>query len=115
MNKDKNKNNEKDKNKKLLLSVIGLVILLAVAVTGVIIYNENNKEVMDSIFESFANTEETYATYSVYILREDDNLEEVMAKYKTNRETIAEYNDLDNLKIGTKLIIPTTITETDEG
>ncbi len=44
MNKDKNKNNEKDKNKKLLLSVIGLVILLAVAVTGVIIYNENNKE-----------------------------------------------------------------------
>lgn len=77
--------------------------------------NENNKEVMDSIFESFANTEETYATYSVYILREDDNLEEVMAKYKTNRETIAEYNDLDNLKIGTKLIIPTTITETDEG
>lgn len=77
--------------------------------------NENNKEVMDSIFESFANTEETYVTYSVYILREDDNLEEVMAKYKTNRETIAEYNDLDNLKIGTKLIIPTTITETDEG
>ena len=77
--------------------------------------NVNNKEVMDSIFESFANTEETYATYSVYILREDDNLEEVMAKYKTNRETIAEYNDLDNLKIGTKLIIPTTITETDEG
>ena len=44
MNKDKNKNNEKDKNKKLLLSVIGLIILLAVAVTGVIIYNENNKE-----------------------------------------------------------------------
>lgn len=77
--------------------------------------NENNKEVMDSIFSAFANTEETYATYSVYILREDDNLEEVMAKYKTNRDTLAEYNDLDNLKIGTKLIIPTTITEANEG
>ena len=77
--------------------------------------NENNKEVMDSIFSAFANTEETYATYSVYILREDDNLEEVMAKYKTNREILAEYNDLDNLKIGTKLIIPTAITEANEG
>ena len=35
-----------------------------------------------------------------------DNLEEVIAKYKTNREILAEYNDLDNLKVGSKLIIP---------
>ena len=67
--------------------------------------NDSN-HVMNSIFESFANTDETYATYSVYILREDDNLEEVIAKYKTNREILAEYNDLDNLKVGSKLIIP---------
>ena len=66
----------------------------------------DSNQVMNSIFESFANTDETYATYSVYILREDDNLEEVIAKYKTNREILAEYNDLDNLKVGSKLIIP---------
>lgn len=77
--------------------------------------NDTSKEVMDSIFSAFANTPETYATYSIYILREDDNLEEVMAKYKTTREELSEYNDLDNLKIGTKLIIPTTIKETNEG
>ena len=29
----------------------------------------SNKQVMDSIFSAFANTEETYSTYSVYILR----------------------------------------------
>ena len=46
--------------------------------------NNNNKEVMDSIFSIFANTEETYATYSVYILRENDNLEEVINRYKTS-------------------------------
>ena len=69
----------------------------------------NNKQVMDSIFSAFANTDETYSTYSVYILREDDNLDEVMAKYNTNREVLSEYNDLDNLKVGAKLIIPTTI------
>ena len=69
----------------------------------------SNKQVMDSIFSAFANTEETYSTYSVYILREDDNLEEVIAKYNTNREVLSEYNDLDNLKVGSKLIIPTSV------
>ena len=74
----------------------------------------NNKQVMDSIFSAFANTDETYSTYSVYILREDDNLEEVMNKYNTNREALSEYNDLDNLKVGAKLIIPTMVEVNDQ-
>lgn len=74
----------------------------------------NNKQVMDSIFSAFANTDETYSTYSVYILREDDNLDEVMAKYNTNREALSEYNDLDNLKVGAKLIIPTMVEVSDK-
>ena len=73
----------------------------------------SNKQVMDSIFSAFANTEETYSTYSVYILREDDNLEEVISKYNTNREVLSEYNDLDNLKVGSKLIIPTSVESND--
>ena len=73
----------------------------------------SNKQVMDSIFSAFANTEETYSTYSVYILREDDNLEEVISKYNTNREVLSEYNDLDNLKVGSKLIIPTSVDSND--
>ena len=75
--------------------------------------DNGNKQVMDSIFSAFANTEETYSTYSVYILREDDNLEEVIAKYNTNREVLSEYNDLDNLKVGSKLIIPTSVDSND--
>lgn len=74
----------------------------------------NNKQVMDSIFSAFANTDETYSTYSVYILREDDNLDEVMSKYNTNREVLSEYNDLDNLKVGAKLIIPTMVEVSDK-
>ena len=76
--------------------------------------DNNNKEVMDSIFSIFANTEETYATYSVYILRENDNLEEVINRYKTSREVLAEYNDLDNLRVGSKIIIPSNLLETNE-
>ena len=72
-----------------------------------------NNKVMDSIFEAFSNTEETYSTYSVYILRENQTIDEVLAKYNTNREILSEYNDLDNLKVGSKLIIPTTIESND--
>ena len=72
-----------------------------------------NNKVMDSIFEAFSNTEETYSTYSVYILRENQTIDEVLAKYNTNREILSEYNDLNNLKVGSKLIIPTTIESND--
>ena len=78
------------------------------------IKEDNSKEAISSIFSAFANTAETYATYSIYILREDDNLEEIISKYKTTREALKEYNDLENLKIGTKLIIPTSINEASE-
>lgn len=71
--------------------------------------DNKSKEVMNSIFESFANTEETYATYSVYILRENETLDEVITKYKITREELSEYNDLDNLRVGSKLIIPSLL------
>ena len=59
-----------------------------------------------SIFSAFKNTDETFATYCVYIIREGDNLDTVINKYKTSRDTLAEYNDLSDIRIGTKLIIP---------
>lgn len=68
--------------------------------------NNESKEVMNSIFTAFANTEETYASYSVYILRENEMLDDVISKYKITKEDLEEYNDLDNLRVGSKLIIP---------
>lgn len=72
---------------------------------------EGENKVIDSIFTAFKDTTETYSTYSVYTLRENDTLEEIIAKYKTSRDDLQSYNDLDNLKIGTKLIIPTSYTD----
>lgn len=68
--------------------------------------NNESKEVMNSIFTAFANTDETYATYSVYILRENEMLDDAISKYKITKEDLEEYNDLDNLRVGSKLIIP---------
>lgn len=64
--------------------------------------------VMNSIFSAFANTEETYTTYSVYIFRQEDTLEDILNKYGVSREELSYYNELDNITIGSKLIIPTS-------
>lgn len=63
-------------------------------------------KVMNSIFSAFSNTEETYKTYSVYLLRETDSIENIIEKYGVSREELSYYNDLDNITIGSKLIIP---------
>lgn len=60
-----------------------------------------------SLFSSFKDSDESFATYSVYIVRDNDTLESIMNKYKVRREELEDYNDLDHLITGTKIIIPT--------
>ena len=71
--------------------------------------NDNNNEdvkVTDNIFDNIDN-KETYTTYHVYIMKEEDNLESILTKYNTTKEALEDYNDLSNLKVGDKVIIPT--------
>lgn len=65
---------------------------------------------ISSLFEAFSSTDETFKTYSVYILRREDTIETVLNKYSITREELSDYNDLENLEIGSKLVIPTSIT-----
>ncbi len=73
---------------------------------------DNNLEGQNisSLFEAFSSTDETFKTYSVYILRREDTIETVLNKYSITREELSDYNDLENLEIGSKLVIPTSIT-----
>ena len=59
-----------------------------------------------SLFSSFDSSNETYSTYSVYIVRSGDTIDEILNKYKTTRDVLSDYNDLDNIKVGSKIIIP---------
>lgn len=59
-----------------------------------------------SIFSNFSNVEEEYRTYKVYIVREGDSLEQIITKYQINKEELEKYNDLKELAIGDKIIIP---------
>lgn len=71
--------------------------------------NDSDKEAIYSLFSALADTEETFSTYSVYILRKEETLNTVMEKYKTTKEELEKYNDLTNLVPGMKIIIPTTV------
>ena len=65
----------------------------------------DNKQ-LNSIFSNLDNNLETYSTYSVYIVRDNDTLEGIMDKYNITKEELGNYNDLDIISTGMKLIIP---------
>lgn len=70
---------------------------------------ENKKEkINDKINSIFNNVGEgeTYVAYNVYIIREGDTIESIIEKYKTNEEELKKYNNLSDIKLGDKLIIP---------
>ena len=66
--------------------------------------NENNSNVTDLFKET--EGEKEYSIYRVYLVSNDDTLDKILNKYKVNKEELSYYNDLDNLKPGIKLIIP---------
>lgn len=61
-----------------------------------------------SIFDTLDDKDENYTSYSVYIVRQGDTLEDILNKYNTTKECLEDYNDLKELKINTKIIIPNT-------
>lgn len=74
--------------------------------------NVNNNSVDDSKYASslFNNLEsgETYSTYHVYIVKEEDTIDKIMEKYSVSKEDLSNYNDLNDIKPGDKVIIPTS-------
>lgn len=58
------------------------------------------------IFKTIEDQEE-YATYHVYIIRKEDTLETIINKYNITKEKLSEYNNINEIKLGDKIIIPT--------
>lgn len=75
-------------------------------------YEQSNKVKNQefNIFENIDNSD-TYVTYYVYIVKEDDNLDSIMNKYNVTKEELGNYNNLENITPGSKLIIPSCSNE----
>ncbi|MBQ2873292.1 MAG: LysM peptidoglycan-binding domain-containing protein [Bacilli bacterium] len=51
--------------------------------------------------------EDTYVTYRVYKVMEGDTLDNILTKYNITKEMLADYNNIESIVPGDKLIIPT--------
>ena len=68
--------------------------------------DDSKEENLDfNIFDQM-DSSDTYVTYRVYIVKETDSIDDIIQKYGVSREEIALYNDMDDIRAGTKLIIP---------
>ena len=67
---------------------------------------KQEKEEVQSLFSSLKDDEDTFATYSVYILRQEETIQTILEKYKITKEELEDYNDLSNITTGSKIIVP---------
>lgn len=69
---------------------------------------EEREEKINLETDLFSNLDstETYSTYYVYIVKEEDTVEKILTKYEITKEQFEDYNDINNIKAGDKVIIP---------
>lgn len=72
---------------------------------------EENKteEDIKSVFSDLDNNER-YVTYKVHVVKENDTILSISEKYGVTKEELEKYNDLNNLNIFDKIIIPSNET-----
>lgn len=59
------------------------------------------------LFSNLDDTE-TYTTYYVYIVKEDDTIDKILTKYGVSKEDLELYNNISEIKPGDKIIVPKT-------
>ena len=78
--------------------------------------NDNAKEDDDSlqridkddektIIDSINQNDNEYTTYHIHIIKESETIDSICALYNSNANLLAEYNDLNEFKVGEKLIV----------
>ena len=64
-----------------------------------------------TIINSISDCEDEYTTYNVHIVRQMETIESISQNYNVPVEIIKEYNNIDSINIGDKIIIPKEIDE----
>ena len=68
---------------------------------------ETNEDVNDDpMLFNIDLTNESYGTFIVYMVRQNESINSILEKYHTSLEEVEKYNDLKNISMGSKLIIP---------
>ena len=70
------------------------------------IIEEDKDRSINSLFSNLDDDTDTYGTLLVYIVRQNETINSIIEKYNTTLEELEKYNDLKDINIGTKIIIP---------
>lgn len=60
----------------------------------------------ETIINNINGTEDGYATYHIHMVSDGESVETICTMYNSNLNILSEYNDLNELASGDKLIIP---------
>ena len=60
----------------------------------------------EEIINSIDKPKDNFVSYKIYKIKENDTLESIVLKYKTTLDDLKEYNDLNNIQINDKIIVP---------
>lgn len=76
-----------------------------------VMVNLNNKKEIESItedikIENVDSVKDEYATYHIHMVSDGETIETICTMYNSNLNILSEYNDLNDLTSGDKLIIP---------
>lgn len=73
----------------------------------------NENAVVEEVKETIVKEEikEEYVTYHVHVVGNSDSIESIIKLYNTNLDVLNEYNDIKELKVGDKVLIPEYLDE----
>jgi len=64
------------------------------------------KEEEKTIMETIKTSDDTFVTYHVHVVKENETKESICALYSVSNDFLSEYNNLDNISMGDKILIP---------
>ncbi len=74
---------------------------------------EERKDLVNDLYDAFKTEKEDYVTYKVHIIRENETIKDIEEKYNVVKEELEKYNSLDNIVLGSKIIVPLSNEQTD--
>ncbi len=65
-----------------------------------------DQESEELILDTASATDSEFVTYHIHVVSEEDTLESIVAMYQTDSDTLKNYNHVDTIAVGDKLLIP---------
>ena len=70
--------------------------------------NEIEEEKTENYLFNVNEENESFGTFVVYIVRQNETINQIIEKYNTTLEEIEKYNNIKDITVGSKIIIPYT-------